>query len=99
VVASSIEVRPSAAARAMVVVDIKELDFLALTGVDDDLLYCPGVADDLTDIRGRGGVRSGGWGCLPNRDRKEEDGRSGLWVKLYRLRADYEGLLKGASVG
>ena len=82
----------------MVVVDIKELDFLALTGVDDDLLYCPGVADDLTDIRGRGGVRSGGWGCLPNRDRNEENERAGLWVKPYRLRADYEWILEVASV-
>lgn len=73
----------------MVVGEIEELGFLAVTGEDGDLLYCPGVADDLTDIRGRGGVRSGGWGCLPNRDRKEEIGRAGLWVKPYRLRADY----------
>ena len=65
-VASSIEVRPSAAARAIVMGDIEELGFLALTGVVDDLLCCPGVADDLTDIRGRGGVRSGGWGNLPD---------------------------------
>jgi len=65
--------------------DIEELGFLALTGVFDDLLYCPGVADDLTDIRGRGGVRSGGWGCLPDRDRIEEVGRAELWCEPYRL--------------
>jgi len=83
----------------MVIGDIEELDFLTLTGADGDLLYCPGVADDLTDIRGRGGVRSGGWGAFPNRDRNQDDERVGLWVEPYRLRADYEWLLKGASVG
>jgi len=90
VVASRIEVRPSAAARAIVIGDIELLGFLARTGVVDDLLYCPGVADDLTDIRGRGGVRSGGWGCLPDRDRIEEVGRAGLRSEPYRLSADYE---------
>jgi hypothetical protein len=41
-----------------VIGEIELVGFFALTGVVDDLLYCPGVADDLTDIRGRGG----GWG-------------------------------------
>jgi len=57
--------------------DIEELGFLALTAVVDDLLCCPGVADDLTDIRGRGGVRSGGWGNLPDRNRKGRGWKDG----------------------
>jgi hypothetical protein len=86
VVANNIEVRPSAAARAIVMGDIEVLGLLLLTELLLDLLYCPGVADDLTDIRARWSTKCVRGGVAKLRQGKRWVRERGILDEPYRLR-------------
>ena len=85
VVANSIEVRPSPAARAMVRGEIELLLVLVVV-----FLCSPGVAD-LADIRGGWGVRSG-WGCCRIEQKNKTVKRLSGYIE------GYEGILEVVSV-